>query len=58
MGEAFAQARIDFEVTRTKCNKTREVLLSHETDHAGCPGALSQRGGEHISRWLLKRKRD
>jgi len=42
-GEALAQARIDFEVARTKCNKTKVALLRHETNHAGCSGPLSQR---------------
>jgi hypothetical protein len=48
-GEELTQARIDSDAARTKCNETREALLGHETNHAGCAGPLRRRAEAHAA---------
>jgi hypothetical protein len=41
--EELTQARMESDAARTLCDRAREALLRHETDHEGCSGPLSRR---------------
>jgi len=43
----LTEARVDFNAARTECDKAREALLRHETDHEGCTGPLRLRAEAH-----------
>ncbi len=48
-GEEFTQARAESEAAHAECDKTREALLRHETDH-GCSGRFMRRAEVRVAR--------